>query len=137
MSPSPSRIALRSSTIEAADILLTAKTQRWAPEVTLRVLVELEITARDESNCRNRMTAARFPVDKTLDSFNLAESSIPTASHDYLVTLDWITTSSPPPATATGSATAPPDDRRRNREDFSWPPARTADGHTRGRQVGR
>ena len=36
------------------------------------------------------MTAARFPVDKTLDEFRLDESSIPTASHDYLVTLDWI-----------------------------------------------
>jgi len=83
---------LKLSTIrrEAADILLTAKTQRWAPEETLRVLVELEIAARDESNCRNRMTAARFPVDKTLDAFNLTESSIPTASHDYLITLDWI-----------------------------------------------
>ena len=68
---------LKLSTIrrEAADILLTAKTQRWAPEETLRVLVELEIAARDESNCRNRMTAARFPVDKTLDAFNLTESS--------------------------------------------------------------
>ena len=84
------RLKLSAIRRQAADVLLTAKTQRWAPEETLRVLVELEIAARDESNCRNRMTAARFPVDKTLDSFNLAESSIPTASHDYLVTLDWI-----------------------------------------------
>lgn len=84
------RLKLSAIRREAADILLTAKTQRWAPEETLRVLVELEIQARDESNCRNRMTAARFPVDKTLDGFNLTESSIPTASHDYLVTLDWI-----------------------------------------------
>jgi DNA replication protein DnaC len=83
---------LKLSTIrrQAPDILLTAKTQRWAPEETLRVLVELEIQARDESNCRNRMTAARFPVDKTLDEFNLTESSINQASHDYLITLDWI-----------------------------------------------
>jgi DNA replication protein DnaC len=84
------RLKLSAIRREAADILLTAKTQRWAPEETLRVLVELEIAARDESNCRNRMTAARFPVDKTLDAFNVAESSIPTASHDYLITLDWI-----------------------------------------------
>ncbi|MGD9706029.1 MAG: IS21-like element helper ATPase IstB [Acidimicrobiia bacterium] len=84
------RLKLSAIRRQAADILLTAKTQRWAPEETLRVLVELEITARDESNCRNRMTAARFPVDKTLDGFNLTESSIPTASHDYLITLDWI-----------------------------------------------
>ena len=70
--------------------MLTAKTQRWTPEETLRVLVELEIAARDESNCQHRLAAARFPVDKTLAEFNLAESSIGQASHDYLITLDWI-----------------------------------------------
>ena len=83
---------LKLSTIrrQAPELLLTAKTQRWTPEETLRVLVELEIAARDESNCRHRMTAARFPVDKTLAEFNLDESSINPASHDYLITLDWI-----------------------------------------------
>lgn len=29
-------------------------------------------------------------MNKTLDEFNLAESSIPEPTHDYLVTLDWI-----------------------------------------------
>jgi DNA replication protein DnaC len=74
----------------APEVLLTARTQRWTPEETLRVLVDAEIAARDASNTRARMTAARFPVVKTLAEFNLAESSIPAASHDYLVTLDWI-----------------------------------------------
>lgn len=83
---------LKLSTIrrEAPDVLLTAKTQRWTPEETLRVLVDMEIASRDESNCRARMVAARFPVAKTLAEFNLAESSIAQASHDYLITLDWI-----------------------------------------------
>jgi len=83
---------LKLSTIrrQAADVLLTAKTQRWTPEETLRVLIDMEITSRNESNTRTRMTAARFPINKTLDEFNLTESSIPTASHDYLITLDWI-----------------------------------------------
>ena len=36
------------------------------------------------------MTAARFPVHRTLDEFNLTESSIPRPSHDYLTTLEWI-----------------------------------------------
>jgi DNA replication protein DnaC len=83
---------LRLGTIRrnAPEVLLTAKTQRWAPEETLRVLVDLEIAARDQSNTRARMTAARFPVEKTLDEFNLAESSIPKATHNYLITLDWI-----------------------------------------------
>jgi DNA replication protein DnaC len=74
----------------APEILLTARTQRWKPEESLRVLVDLEIAARDQSNTRNRMTAARFPVVKTLDEFNVEESSISRASHDYLATLDWI-----------------------------------------------
>jgi DNA replication protein DnaC len=33
------------------------------------------------------MTTARFPVEKTLDEFNLDESSMPPS---YLITLDWI-----------------------------------------------
>ncbi len=83
---------LRLATIrrQAPEILLTAKTQRWTPEETLRVLVEMEVAARDESNTRSRMKAARFPVEKTLDEYNLAESSIPEATHNYLTTLDWI-----------------------------------------------
>ena len=83
---------LKLSTIrrQAPELLLTAKTQRWSPEETLRVLVELEIAARDESNCRHRMAAARFPVDKTLDEFNLAESSITRPATTTSITLDWI-----------------------------------------------
>ena len=83
---------LKLSTIRRAapEVLLTAKTQRWAPEETLRVLIDMEIASRDKSNTANRMTMARFPIGKTFDEFNLAESSIPKASHDYLITLDWI-----------------------------------------------
>lgn len=84
------RLRLAAIRRQAPDVLATAKAQRWAPDELLRVLVEAEIASRDESNCRNRMTAARFPIDKTLDEFHLAESSIPPASHDYLVTLEWI-----------------------------------------------
>jgi len=84
------RLKLAAIRRNAPEVPLTAKTQRWSPEETLRVLVDLEVTARDESNMRARMAAARFPVEKTLDEFNLAESSIPPATHAYLVTLDWI-----------------------------------------------
>ena len=84
------RLRLAAIRRNAPEVLLTAKTQRWTPEETLRVLVEMEVVARDESNTRSRMKAARFPVEKTLDGFHLDESSIPRASHDYLVTLDWI-----------------------------------------------
>jgi DNA replication protein DnaC len=74
----------------APELLVTAKTQRWNPEEFLRTLVEAEITARDESNARNRMRAAAFPVVKTLDEFDVAASSIPKATFDYLASLEWI-----------------------------------------------
>jgi DNA replication protein DnaC len=83
---------LKLSTVRALapEVLLTAKTQRWAPEELLRTLVEAEIAARDASNTRNRMKAAAFPVTKTLEEFDLSASSIPKASFDYLTSLEWI-----------------------------------------------
>ena len=41
----------------APELLVTAKTQRWAPEELLRTLVEAEITARD---VRGRTSAGAF-----------------------------------------------------------------------------
>src|SRR5690348_13096599 len=75
----------------APELLVTAKTQRWAPEELLRTLVEAEITARDASNARNRLKAATLPLVKTLDEFDRAASSVPSATLDYLASLEWIT----------------------------------------------
>ena len=74
----------------APELLLTAKTQRWAPDELLRTLVEAEITARDQSNARNRIRTAAFPVLKTLTEFDLTRSAIPRATFDYLASLEWI-----------------------------------------------
>jgi DNA replication protein DnaC len=74
----------------APELLVTAKTQRWNPEEFLRTLVEAEITARDESNARTRMRQAAFPVRKTIEDFDLAASSVPKATFDYLASLEWI-----------------------------------------------
>ena len=74
----------------APELLVTARTQRWNPEELLRTLVEAEITARDESNARTRMRSAAFPVIKSLTEFDLASSSIPRATFDYLASLEWI-----------------------------------------------
>ncbi|GAB4077228.1 IS21-like element helper ATPase IstB [Nostocoides australiense] len=74
----------------APELLLVAKTQRWAPEEVLRALVEAEITARDDSNARARLKAATFPVLKTIDEFDLAASSIPAPTWAYLSSLEWI-----------------------------------------------
>jgi DNA replication protein DnaC len=84
------RLKLASVRRTAPEVLLTAKTQRWTPEETLRVLIEAELTARDASNARNRLKAAAFPVAKTLDGFDIAASSIPPATFDYLSSLEWI-----------------------------------------------
>ncbi len=64
----------------APELLITAKTQRWAPEEFLRTLVDAEITAREASNARTRLKNAAFPVTKTLDQFDLTASTIPPAT---------------------------------------------------------
>lgn len=74
----------------APELLVVAKTQRWKPEELLRTLVEAEITSRDASNAAGRMKAAAFPVTKTLDEFDVAASSVPRATFDYLGGLEWI-----------------------------------------------
>ena len=48
------RLKLATIRRQAPDVLATAKAQRWALEELLRNLVDAEITARDESNARNR-----------------------------------------------------------------------------------
>ena len=84
------RLKLSAMRSLAPELLVTAKTQRWAPEELLRTLIEAEIASRDASNARNRLRAANFPVRKTLDEFDLAVSSIPQATYDYLASLEWI-----------------------------------------------
>jgi DNA replication protein DnaC len=74
----------------APELLVTAKTQRWSPEEFLRTLLEAEIASRDLSNTTARLKAAAFPVKKTIDDFDVAASSIPRATFDYLASLEWI-----------------------------------------------
>ena len=78
------RLRLRHAHHSSPELLVTAKTQRWKPEEFLRTLVEAEIASRDASNARDRLKAAAFPVTKTLDEFDIAASSVPQATFDYL-----------------------------------------------------
>ncbi len=84
----------------APELLVTAKTQRWAPEEFLRTLVETEIASRDASNIRARLKAAAFPVTKTLDEFDVKASSIKPAT----LTTSPASSSSPPERTSVWSA---------------------------------
>ena len=86
------RLKLASIRRVAPELLVTAKTQRWAPEELLRALVEVEveITARDASNTRLRSKQACFPTLKTIEGFDLAASSIAPPTWAYLTSLEWI-----------------------------------------------
>ena len=84
------RLKLASIRRIAPEMLVTAKTQRWAPEELLRALVEAEITARDASNARLRTKQASFPTLKTIAGFDLSASSIAPQTWSYLTSLEWI-----------------------------------------------
>jgi DNA replication protein DnaC len=84
------RLKLAAVRRAAPEVLITAKTQRWTPEEVLRTLIETELAARDASNIVNRLKAAAFPVPKTLESFDVAASSIQPKVFDYLSSLEWI-----------------------------------------------
>lgn len=74
----------------APEILQAATTQRWKPDDILRTLVEAEIAARDEANRRGCHRQAGFPVATTFDGFDVAASSVPQATVDYLAGLEWV-----------------------------------------------
>lgn len=84
------RLKLAAVRRTAPEVLITAKTQRWTPEEVLRTLVETELAARDASNIVNRLKAAAFPVPKTLESFDVAASSIQAKTFEYLSSLESI-----------------------------------------------
>jgi len=86
------RLKLAAIRRTAPEVLIIAKTQRWTPEEVLRTLVETELAARDASNVVNRLKAAGFPVAKTLESFDVAGSSIQPKVFDYLASLEWVRT---------------------------------------------
>jgi DNA replication protein DnaC len=74
----------------APDVLATARSQRWDPAEVLRVLLAEEVTGRDAATRRMRRKAASFPTGKTLASWRPEESSIPQATQQALVTLEWV-----------------------------------------------
>jgi DNA replication protein DnaC len=84
------RLKLGTIRRQGAEVLATAKIQRWTPEEVLRTLINAEITSRDASNQATRLKSATFPVVKTLNEFKVNASSVPQATFDYLAALQWI-----------------------------------------------
>ena len=84
------RLKLATIRARAPEVLRVAKTRRWAPEELLRTLVEAELAARDRANRAARLKAAGFPVAKALDDFDVAASSVPRPTFEYLAALEWV-----------------------------------------------
>jgi DNA replication protein DnaC len=74
----------------AADVLATAKAQRWDPVEAVRVLLEEEARGRDASTIEIRRRRAAFPAGKTFDTFNPDRFSIPITTQRALASLEWV-----------------------------------------------
>ena len=73
----------------APELLVTAKTQRWKPEEFLRTLIEAEIATRDASKARTLLVSRGVPGHQDAE-FDVAASSVPAATFDYLASPEWI-----------------------------------------------
>ena len=74
----------------AADLLATAKAQRWEPAEAVRALLAEELTGRQRSSISIRRKAAGFPTGKTFDAWDDAISSIAAPTLRSLRTLEWV-----------------------------------------------
>ncbi|MFD5566234.1 IS21-like element helper ATPase IstB [Kitasatospora griseola] len=73
-----------------AEIIPTAKAQRWDPAEIVRALLAEEAAGRDAANLRTRRTRAAFPTGKTFHIWNEEASSIPVPTQSALRTLEWV-----------------------------------------------
>ena len=74
----------------AADVVPTARAQRWDPAEVLRVLLSEEITGRDEATLRMRRVRANFPAGKTFAVWDETRCSIPAPTQQALRTMEWV-----------------------------------------------
>lgn len=74
-----------------ADLVPTAKAQRWDPAEVVRVLLAEEAAGRDRANLHTRRKRAAFPTGKTFGDWDETVSSIPRPTQDALKALEWVT----------------------------------------------
>ncbi len=84
------RLRFRYIREQGAEVLATAKTQRWDPSETLRALLELEAVGRDHATTEYRRRKAKLPAGKTFGSWFADRSTIPGPVHRGLSSLEWI-----------------------------------------------
>jgi DNA replication protein DnaC len=73
-----------------ADLIPTAKAQRWDPAEVVRVLLAEEAAGRDRANLHTRRKRAGFPTGKTFGDWDETKSAIPRPTQDALKSLEWI-----------------------------------------------
>jgi DNA replication protein DnaC len=73
-----------------ADLVPTAKAQRWDPAEVVRVLLAEEAAGRDQANLRTRRKRAALPAGKTFGDWDEQASSIPRPTQDALRSLEWV-----------------------------------------------
>ena len=74
----------------AADVLATARAQRWDPTEVIKALLTEESAGRARSMLAARRKAAGFPTGKTFDVWDPNASSIPLPTQQALRTLEWV-----------------------------------------------
>ena len=74
----------------AADVLATARAQRWDPTEVIKALLTEETAGRARSMLAARRKAAGFPTGKTFDAWDPGASSIPLPTQQALQTLEWV-----------------------------------------------
>ena len=74
----------------AAEVLATARAQRWEPAEVLKALLVEETTGRARSMLAARRKAAGFPTGKTFTTWDPGASSIPAPTQQSLRTLEWL-----------------------------------------------
>ena len=73
-----------------ADILATARAQRWDPAEVVKALLTEESAGRARSMLTSRRKAAGFPTGKTFEVWDESASSIPLPTQQALQTLEWV-----------------------------------------------
>jgi DNA replication protein DnaC len=74
----------------AAEVLATARSQRWDPAEVIKALLTEESAGRARSMLASRRKAAGFPTGKTFEAWDPGASSIPLPTQQALQTLEWV-----------------------------------------------
>lgn len=73
-----------------AEVLETAKIQRWDPAETVKAFLSAEVAGRQASMLATRRKRAQFPTGKTFEVWDTNLSTIPSQTQQFLMGLEWV-----------------------------------------------